>query len=223
MLFRIKSRKLNSPGVQYYFIILQAIVIATYVMENHPLNNIVFSKNVVEFVTVGVQFCSFLETFNDETTATLTDKLTKIFPLLYLKSAMLPDIEMEYDIFPEVTVTEENYNYIVSRLYAVYKSNDTYLEVFLEDMKYSDTPISASISEDVADIYQDIKNFVSVYEQGIEDNMYEALASCQENFKQYWGQKLVNVLRALHSIKYSLNVEPEDDNESNSDNEDDLW
>lgn len=192
-------------------------------MENSPVNNIVFSRNVVEFVTVGVQYCSFLETFENETTATLTDKLTKLFPLLYLKSAMLPEMEIEYEIFPEVTVTEEDYNFIVSRLYSVYKSNDAYLEVFLEDMKYSDTPISASISEDIADIYQDIKNFISIYEQGIEENMEEALYACQENFKLYWGQKLVNVLRALHSLKYSSNIELPEDEDSYSDNEDNLW
>lgn len=193
-------------------------------MENNSVNNIVFSKNVVEFVTVGVQYCSFLETFDEETTATLTDKLTKLLPLLYLKAALLPDTELEYEVFSEVTVTEDDYNYIVSRLFSVFKGNDAYLEVFLEDMKYSDTPISASISENIADIYQDIKNFVSVYEQGIEENMEEALLVCQDNFKLYWGQKLVNVLRALHTLKYSPNVEfTEDDEESYSDKDDDLW
>lgn len=180
-------------------------------MESDLSQNIVYSKNVVEFVAVGVQFCSFLETYEDQTVNDLSGKLTKLLPLLYLKATLLPEIEVEYDIYPEVSVTEEDYEAIVTRLYSTFKSNDTYLEVFLEDMKYSDTPISASISEDLADIYQDIKNFVSVYEQGLNETMYEALFSCGENFKLYWGQKLVNVLRALHSVKYSI----VDDNEEN--------
>lgn len=191
-------------------------------MENSFENNIVFSKNVVEFVTVGVQYCSFLESFEDQSQAGLTDKLTKLLPLLYLKASLLPDVEIEYEIYPEVTVTEDDYNYIVSRLYSIYKNNDTYLEVFLEDMKYSDTPISASISEDLADIYQDLKNFVSIYEQGVEENMSEALYACNENFKLYWGQKLVNVLRALHSLKHSVSDELDEDVMS-SDNTEDLW
>lgn len=180
-------------------------------MENDLPQNIVFSKNVVEFVTVGVQYCSFLEGFSDTSSSELTDKLTKLLPLLYLKASLLPDLEVEYDIYPEVSVTEEDYNYIVSRLFALFKGDDSYLEVFLEDMKYSDTPISASISEDIADIYQDIKNFIAIYEQGIEENMFEALFSCRENFKLYWGQKLVNVLRALHSLKYSIGIESSED------------
>ncbi len=193
-------------------------------MESNSVNNIVFSRNVVEFVTVGVRYCSFLETFEEETAMDLTDKLTKLLPLLYLKAALLPDVEPEYEAFAEVTVTEDDYNYIVSRLYSVFRENDTYLEVFLEDMKYSDTPISASISENIGDIYQDIKNFVSVYEQGIEENMEEALSVCRDNFKLYWGQKLVNVLRALHTLRYSPNMEfTEDDEESYSGNDDNLW
>ncbi len=191
-------------------------------MENNIPGNIVFSKNVVEFVTVGVQYCSYLESFENDTLSSLTDKLTKLLPLLYLKATLLPEIEIEYEIYPEVIVTEDDYNYILSRLFNVYKSDDTYLEVFLEDMKYSDTPISASISEDIADIYQDIKNFISIYEQGIEENMAEALFTCNENFKLFWGQKLVNVLRALHSLKYSASTELTEDN-SDSTNQDYEW
>lgn len=185
--------------------------------------NIVFSKNVVEFVTVAVQFCTFLENPEDRTGKEYTDKLTKILPLLYLKAALLPETEIEDEIYSEVTVTEDDYNYIISKLYAAYKEQDTYLEVFLDDMKYSDTPIAASISENIADIYQDIKNFISIYEQGIEENMNEGLYVCFDNFKLYWGQKLVNVLRALHSLRYSDNDENMEDDDLDSDNNQEEW
>ena len=32
--------------------------------------------------------------------------------------------------------------------------------------------------------------------------MNEALYVCRENFQQFWGQSLVNVLRALHQCRY---------------------
>lgn len=89
-------------------------------------------------------------------------------------------------------------------------------------MKYSDTPITASISEDLSDIYQDLKNFITVFERGVTDNMNDALYFCIENFKSYWGQKLVNVLRALHSLKYTIvNDNLDEDLESADTNE--LW
>lgn len=179
--------------------------------------DIVFSKDAVEFVTVAVQYCGFLETFENMDMVALTDRFTKFLPLLYLKANLLPETEIIDDADPEITVTEEDYNFILSRLYTVYAQNDTYLEVFMEDMKYSETPISASISEDLADIYQDLKNFITIFERGVVENMNDALYICFENFKNYWGQKLVNVLGALHSLKFSDYQQSmdEDDNSYN--------
>lgn len=188
------------------------------------IKEIVYSRDSIEFVTVAVQYCAFLENFENITQEELTDKLTKILPLLYLKASLIPETEEVTDEESEVTVTEADYNYITSKIYSIYGKDDTYLEVFLQDMKYSDTPISASISEDLADIYQDLKNFITIYERGITDNMNDALYVCTENFKAYWGQKLVNVLRALHSIKYTSSSDEEQyDDDPLLTNTDDLW
>lgn len=167
------------------------------------LKEIVYSRDTIEFVTVAVQYCAYLENFEEVTETELTDKLTKLLPLLYLKTALVPETDTVNEDAPEISVTEDDYNYISSKLYNIYLNNDAYLEVFLQDMKYSETPIAASISEDLADIYQDLKNFATIFERGITENMNDALYVCIENFKAYWGQKLVNVLRALHSLKYT--------------------
>ncbi len=37
--------------------------------------------------------------------------------------------------------------------------DDVFLETFEEDMKYSDTPVAASVSESLADIFQPLYNF----------------------------------------------------------------
>lgn len=175
------------------------------------IKSLVFSRNVVEFATVSVQYCGYLENLEGEETGDVTDKLTKILALLYLKASVLPDTELLEDGHLEIFVTEAYYGHIASKLYSVFKEKDDYLEVFLDDMKYSETPILSNISEDLTDIYQDLKNFLHIYELGIEENMNDALYICVENFKTYWGQKLVNVLRALHSLKYNFREEEAED------------
>lgn len=177
------------------------------------MKSVVFSKSVVEFVTVSLEYCLHFESFEEETAESLSSRMTKLLPLLYLKATMLPETDVEGEETLEICVTEEYYNFISGKLYDVFAKDDTYLEVFLEDMKYSDTPISASISEDLTDIYQDLKNFLYIYEQGVVENMNDALSVCNDNFKHYWGQKLVNVLRALHMIQYGSNDEY-DENET---------
>ncbi|MFV0417861.1 MAG: DUF5063 domain-containing protein [Dysgonomonas sp.] len=191
-------------------------------MTDH-LKEIVYSRDSIEFVTVAVQYCAYLESFEETTESELTDKLTKILPLLYLKATLVPETDTINDEDPEISVTEDDYNYITSRLYNIFLNNDAYLEVFLQDMKYSETPIAASISEDLADIYQDLKNFITIFERGITENMNDALYVCTENFKAYWGQKLVNVLRALHSLKYTMEHDTLEGEGFEPEDKDELW
>ena len=194
-------------------------------MMTDQLKEIVYARDSIEFVTVAVQYCAYLENFEKITQEDITDKLTKILPLLYLKASLVPETDNVNDEEPEVTVTEGDYAYISGKLYEVFGKDDAYLEVFMQDMKYSETPIGASISEDLADIYQDLKNFITIYERGITENMNDALYVCTENFKIYWGQKLVNVLRALHSLKYSsiTDIDELDADDPQLTNTDDLW
>ena len=171
--------------------------------------NEIYSKDVVEFVTVANQYVLFLEGAVSQTTSDFVDKAVKILPLLYLKATILPSVERKFDYPLERFVNEEDYIAIRSQVEYLFGKSDIYLEVFHEEIKYSDGPVRAKISEDLADIYQDIKEFITAYQVGSNEIMNDALAECADNFKQYWGQKAVNVLRALHNLKYaSDDIEP---------------
>lgn len=174
-------------------------------------SQVIFDKNVIEFVTVAAEFCAFLERAESMKRSTFVDTTLKILPLLYLKASMLPKCEMIGDESPETYVTEEIYEVLRINLASILAEKDDYLEVFLPDMAYSDEPIKKNISEDLADIYQDIKDFIFVFQLGLNETMNDSLAVCQENFGMLWGQKLVNTLRALHDVKYSQ--QDEEDNE----------
>lgn len=174
-------------------------------------SQVIFDKNVIEFVTVAAEFCAFLERAESMKRSTFVDTTLKILPLLYLKASMLPKCEMIGDESPETYVTEEIYEVLRINLASILAEKDDYLEVFLPDMAYSDEPIKKNISEDLADIYQDIKDFIFVFQLGLNETMNDSLAICQENFGMLWGQKLVNTLRALHDVKYSQ--QDEEDNE----------
>lgn len=183
-------------------------------------SQVIFDRNVVEFVTVAVEFCKFLEQAEAMKRSTFVDTSLKILPLLYLKASMLPQCETIGEEVPETFVSEETYEVLRMNLAGILAEKDDYLDVFVSDMKYSDQPITKYISEDLADIYQDIKDFIFVFQLGLNETMNDSLAICQENFALYWGQKLVNTLRALHDVKYSQSEE-EDEEEEDCDCHDD--
>ena len=180
-------------------------------MENKE--QVIFSRNTVEFVTVAAEFCGYLERAELIRRKEFVDTILKILPLLYIKASMLPECEMVSDVEPENFVTEEDYEVLRYSLSALMGNMDDYLEVFMQDMAYSDTPITRRISEDLADIYQDVKNFVSVFQLGFDETMNDSLAICRENFALYWGQTLVNTMRALHLVKYNPSPDDEEENE----------
>ena len=161
----------------------------------------IYSKNIIEFVTVSAEYCAFIERVPELEKEEFLDKIIKILPLLYLKVTLLTPEEPEEDGFSEKFVTESMYESVRENIESLLGEDDSYLEVFQNDMKYSETPIIANVSEALADIYQDLKDFISVYRMGNEPQMLEALYICFENFVTYWGQQLVNVLRALHNIR----------------------
>ena len=169
-------------------------------MENE--NSPVYNRNTIEFVTVALEFCSFVESAGKLSSFEFTDKATKLLPLLYIKASLLPEIEETEEIEPEFTVTEDMYELVRNQIAVLLGEKDTYLETFHPDMQYSDTPIAAFISENLADVYQDTGNFVSLFRQGNEEVMLEAISLCRENFRNFWGQQLLNALKALHSVRY---------------------
>ncbi|NDV65315.1 DUF5063 domain-containing protein [Bacteroides sp. 224] len=174
-------------------------------------SQVIFDRNAVEFVTVAAEFCAFLERAEGMKQETFVNTMLKILPLLYIKASMLPEIEQIGEEELESYVTEETYTILRINLADILAEKDDYLEVFLPEMAYSDTPIKKNISEDLADIYQDIKDFVFVFRLGLNETMNDALYICKENFGRLWGQKLVNTLRALHDVKYNQATDQDDD------------
>lgn len=176
-------------------------------------SQVIFDKNSIEFVTVAAEYCAFVERARHTERKAFVDTALKILPLLYLKASLIPECEMIGEGDLEIIVTEEDYELVRRAVADVLGSQDDYLEVFLPDMVYSDTPIKKCISEDLADIYQDLKDFIGVFQSGLNETMNDSLYVCKEHFAEFWGQRLVNTMRALHDVKYnSENDEQEMEN-----------
>ena len=160
----------------------------------------VYQQPAIEFVTVAVQLCLYLEQVEGLDKSEFVEKMLCLLPLLYLKARLLPKATEELVGFPERFVSEQEYEDIRQKVAQCMGADDTYLEVFVEDMRYSDEPITAFVSENIADIYQEVKDLACNYQTRDEAVMNDALVNCIEAFEQHWGQKLLNVLRPLHAV-----------------------
>lgn len=192
-----------------------------------PFENIVYSKNVIEFVTVAREYCTFMENTPQYAKVDFFQVGTKLLPLLYIKASLLPNVAPMLDEPVDAAVDEFTYTRIREGIAQKLTSHDDYLEVFHEDMQRSETPILSHISEDLADIYQDLRNFTSAYRIGVDEIMNDALYEVTQQFKLYWGQRLVNALRALHNALYSgdelKDVEPVDQDDPLTPSKENKW
>jgi len=169
-------------------------------MDTHQ---IVYSKNVVEFVTVASEYCISVEQVAKITAEANLLKMQKLLPLLYLKASMLPKTERLLDEELEKYISELDYNILHQKWLELLKEYDSFYEVFDPSIQFGQETVTASVSENLLDIYQDLKNFLIAYSIGNEDVMNDALVECVEHFEQFWGQQLVNVFRAVHMLVYS--------------------
>lgn len=173
---------------------------------------LIYDKKTLEFVTVVLEFCALLEATSKHTLFSFVDNAVKIISLLYLKATLLPEVdELEEDYELEDFITEQTYDVICSNLSELLGEYDSYLETFHPDIKYSDTPVVATISENLADVYQDLGNFVALFRQENEQVMMQALIACEDTFRLYWGQKLLNALKALHAVHYDEDLTTTED------------
>jgi hypothetical protein len=174
----------------------------------------IYDRSTLEFVTVALEFCALMEKAGNHTLFSFTDKAVKILPLLYLKATLLPvSGETEDDSEPEQFITEDTYNAIRYHIAALMGEYDPFLETFHPDMQYSDTPVAATISENLADVYQDLGNFAALFRQENEQVMIQALVACEDTFRQYWGQKLLNALKAIHAVRFNEDLSADGEND----------
>jgi hypothetical protein len=170
-------------------------------MENSP--EPVYSRNVVEFVAVANEFCKYAEHASELKGDELLKILQRILPLMYLKASLLPQLEPFFDDGNEKFVTENDWIRIHDNLREKFGTADDYMEIFDDKVKETEGAVVATLSENMADIYQDIKDFLLLYQTGTSEVMNDAIWECRLNFEGFWGQKLVNSMRAIHSFIYS--------------------
>lgn len=161
------------------------------------------SNNTILFIGLANEYCQTLENATSLEKEELIDKMLKLLPRLYIAISDFSPEETDGSVYIDAFLDEIYYDSIRRNLEMTIGEEDTFLEVFEEDMKFSDTPIAVSASEYLADIFQYLFDFIHAVKEASEDQINNCMYLCKENFEAYWGQTLCNVLRALHRIKYN--------------------
>jgi hypothetical protein len=170
-------------------------------MEN-KLENILYSKQVVEFVTVANEYCKFVENPGDYTKDRFISTAQKILPYLYIKAAMLPVVENVLEEETEKVVTQAKWTEVQALVSKKIEDADLFFLMKNPQSFVEGEEIELSVSEVFADVFQDLADFTALFRIGNEEVMNDALADCIKGFREYWGKRLLSMLNQLHYYIY---------------------
>lgn len=162
-------------------------------------------SKLIGFTSLASEYCMALENARETERQDFVQAMVNLLPRIYLTVSDISPEDLpagaEFGYFPDY-VDEDFYDSVRRNIEALIGEEDTFLETFEDDMKYSDTPIAASISECLADLFQPLYNFIHVAKDAGFEETASAFSECRDNFVAYWGQTLCNVMRPLHRIRY---------------------
>jgi hypothetical protein len=167
--------------------------------DSAPYNEPESSIGVLEFLRVAHEYCVFTENAGEKIRKDIYDFFLKIGPLLYLKGELLPEVDPEYPESSERFVTEEEYQEIFNAFRHVFGEDDEYYHVGYEEYNEYEA-VKASLSENFTDLYQDLKDFILLFQKNTQSARQNAVHDCRALFETRWGPKVLSSLRYLHYL-----------------------
>jgi len=175
--------------------------------EGTPVHNYVYSSALVEFVKTANDYCAFLEELKgDEGRSFIVDSLTHLSKL-YAGFIDTGETEPVFESPGEPTVSEQEWSALFQRIAMILGPHNDVLRMADEGEFDRSELVNHTISEDLADIYQELRDFTSIYSRGIEELMNDAAWELKERFAEHWGAKLLRALQALHLL-YVSGIDP---------------
>ncbi len=159
-------------------------------------------KSVLELLTVANELCLFLEKADEYNKQEIFEYFHKICPLIYLKGSLISSIDVENPEANERFVAEEQWEYIFNTLRSKLAPDDEFW--YIDEQRFIDDEVDkGSIAEHFADIYQDLKDYIMLYQKNTHAARENAVNNCRTLFEVNWGPKLIRVMKAIHQYLYA--------------------
>ncbi len=161
----------------------------------------VYSRKVLEMLTVANEYCLFLEKAEAYSAEELLNFLQKISPLIYLKGSLLPETGVEDEDATEHYVSEEQWEHLFNLLHNKFGDRDLFFFVDRQEKSHND-PVKGSLAECFTDIYQDLKDFLLLYQNPLKSFKANAVRDCKRLFESRFGYKLTVVQPVIHCLLF---------------------
>ena len=157
------------------------------------IEDILRSQHVIDMLTLSNEYALFMEACADYNTREIIDYLRRVIPMLYLKGSLIPAVEAADDYITEKYVSEEHWE-------NVYNTLKERFDLIPADQWPAGELRSGELAELLADVYQDLKDFVVLFQKALTVEKQNALADLGTSYQPFWGQRLAEMLPLLHTL-----------------------
>jgi hypothetical protein len=150
-----------------------------------------------QFVASVKEYIALIEGLSQSRPHNFLSRCARVLPQIYSLGQSLPDVDI-----PD----EENKNFIdeipspMSLIGKLLGKHDFYMEVF--DPVYDKDTVMASLSDDLADIYLDLKRPLLKFETKDNNSQNIALWEWKFNIQGHCGDHIVDALRPIHRLVF---------------------
>lgn len=159
-----------------------------------------YSPHILELITVANEFCLFTEKASEYPGEEVIEYYRKILPFLYLKGMLLPDIKPEEEK-PERFVTEQEWESVFNDLRNLFGELDEFYFIDHSDPVDAE-PWKGSLADHLADIYQDLKDFIMHFQVNTYTAQQNAVHICWQLFREHWGERVTRAHYVIHQISF---------------------
>src|SRR5512133_2753284 len=160
---------------------------------------------IKEFMKVAGDFCLLLEQASKKKTGELFNELQQLLPRIYMTAAQLPGPKYCYEEEPTTFVKEDDFARIHDSLQHKFELFNGITGMSPGTLPNQHEVISFSMAESFADLYEELKNIVKLYEVGLPQSMNDAVWISHKSFEQNLGIKILESLKSLHTFIYNKN------------------
>ena len=175
--------------------------------EGTPVHNYVYSSEMVEFVRKANEFCNYLEQLKGTEGREFITESIKHLSGIYHFFMYTGKSEPVLDSIAEATVTEQEWSAMFQRISSILGPHNDILRMADEHEFDRSEMVNHTISEDLADLFQELRDFTTIYSLGVDELMNDAAWELGERFAEHWGTKLLRALLALNEL-YIRGVDP---------------
>lgn len=162
-------------------------------------------SRIKNFVDVAGTYCSLIENHGDVSVDVLCERLQELLPLLYYHAVQLPEPESMYPTSRDISHRE--WKSLFDELREKFGDGDSYWCVYNPLKLGKNDPLRSGLSDDLADIWRDLKNGVIEWQHASQESRRQIVYSWHFSFHSHWSDHVVDALRTINRIVEDRRIE----------------